>query len=49
MSACVDFDVEYGTPLGPALRTGKYTWTRNFTRANVALDVQGSSGDVYLL
>ena len=44
-----DFDVEYGTPLGPAVRTGTYTWIRNFTQANVALDVQSSTGAVYLL
>lgn len=44
-----DFDVEFGAPLGPAVRTSVYTWERNFTRSTVALDVQSSSGSVMLL
>jgi len=38
-----EFDVAYGAPLGPATRTGPYTWTRNFTRANVAVDVSAGA------
>jgi len=45
-----EFDVEYGTPLGPAQRTGSHTWTRNFTKSNVAIDVStGKLGIVDLL
>ena len=47
-----EFDVAYGTPLAPATRTGPHTWTRNFTRANVAVDVSGGApgaGQVDLL
>jgi hypothetical protein len=39
-----------GSPLGPATRTGLHSWTRNFTRANVAVDVSsGNSGVIDLL
>ena len=45
-----EFDVEYGTPLGPAKRTGPHSWTRNFTLANVAIDVSaGRQGSVDLI
>jgi hypothetical protein len=44
-----EFDVLYGAPLGPALRTGVYSWTRNFTGANVAVDVAAGTGSVDLL
>ena len=44
-----EFDLLYGRPLGPAVRTGVYTWTRNFTAANVAVDVMASSGAIDLL
>jgi Hypothetical glycosyl hydrolase family 15 len=45
-----EFDVDFGAPLGLASRTGPYSWTRNFTRANVAIDVsKGPSGAVDLL
>lgn len=44
-----DFDVDVGEPLGDAVRTGPYTWVRNWTRANAAVDVNTSRGDVWLL
>ncbi len=44
-----EFDVAYGAPLGPATRTGSHAWTRNFTRANVAVDVAAGVGEVQLL
>jgi hypothetical protein len=44
-----EFDLLYGAPLGPAMRTGVYTWTRNFTGANVAADVLARSGAIDLL
>ena len=44
-----DFDVEFGVPSGPAVRTGVYTWARNYTRSTVLLDVQSNTGNVYLL
>lgn len=44
-----EFDVSYGAPLGPAARTGAHAWTRNFTRANVAVDVAAGTGEVELL
>jgi len=44
-----EFDVDFGTPSGPAVRTGTYTWTRAFSRATVQLDVQSSKGSVMLL
>ena len=45
-----ELDVDVGAPLGPALRTGSHSWTRNFTRANVAVDVSaGRNGAVDLL
>jgi hypothetical protein len=45
-----EFDVEYGTPLGDAVRTGPHSWVRNFTKASVEIDVSTSrTGAVYLL
>ena len=44
-----EFDVAYGAPLGLAVRTGTYSWTRNFTRANAAIDVAAGSAEVELL
>jgi hypothetical protein len=45
-----EFDVEYGIPLGEAKRTGPHSWTRNYTRCNVAVDVsQRNGGTVELL
>ena len=44
-----EFDVAYGAPLGYAMRTGAHSWTRNFTRANVAIDVAAGTGEVDLL
>lgn len=43
-----DYDVDFGAPLGPAVRTGAYTWTRNYTKSYVELDVRGGTA-VYLL
>jgi len=45
-----DFNVDYGLPLGPPIRINPYNWIRNYTRANVEINVQQSrSGSVYLL
>lgn len=44
-----EFDVEFGAPLGPALRTGVYTWERNLTRSRAFLDVLAKTGEVLLL
>ena len=44
-----EFDVAYGAPLGPAVRTGQATWARNLTRATVAVDVAAGTGEVMLL
>ena len=45
-----ELDVDLGSPLGPATRTSAHSWTRNFTRANVAVDISsGRSGAVDLL
>jgi hypothetical protein len=44
-----EYDVEYGTPLGPATRTGPHSWTRNFTRCNVEVDTSADYGAVFLL
>jgi hypothetical protein len=43
-----EFDVDFGAPLGPAVRTGVYTWVRNYTLSYVELDVRGGT-QVYLL
>ncbi len=32
-----ELDVDYGVPLGPAERTGPYSWRRNLTRSYVSL------------
>ncbi len=42
-------ECRYGVPVGPAVRTSVYTWYRNYTRANVEIDVQGNVGMVFLL
>ena len=34
-----EFDVDYGTPVGPAVRVGPYEWARNYTRCHVQIDV----------
>ena len=45
-----EFDVEVGTPLGPARRTGPHSWVRNYTQSNAAIDVSGGKmGRVDLL
>jgi len=54
-----EFDVSYGLPLGPAVRTGKFSWARNYTKSQVRVDVSAQRakagfvcsqcGSVYLL
>ena len=44
-----EFDVSYGAPLAPAVRTGPYAWARNFSAASVMVDVQAMAGEVTLL
>ena len=44
-----EYDLAYGAPLGPALRTSPFTWTRNFTGANVAVDVMAGTGAIDLI
>ena len=45
-----EFDVNFGAPLGNATRMGTHAWVRNYTRANVFIDVsQGRVGVVDLL
>jgi hypothetical protein len=44
-----EFDVDFGAPAGEAVRTGTYTWTRQFSKATVAIDAAKSSGSVMLL
>eukprot|EP01116_Phalansterium_solitarium_P013693 TRINITY_DN31098_c0_g1_i1.p1 TRINITY_DN31098_c0_g1~~TRINITY_DN31098_c0_g1_i1.p1 ORF type:complete len:426 (+),score=102.24 TRINITY_DN31098_c0_g1_i1:301-1578(+) len=44
-----EFDVDYGQPVAPAVRTGVYTWTRQYTRSNVTLNLQSSPGSVVFL
>ena len=44
-----EFYTTYGYPLGEATRTGGYTWTRNFTACNVAIDVSNNLGEIDLI
>ena len=46
-----EFDVDVGAPLGAAQRVAPHAWTRQFTRANVSVDVAAGGGGshVYLL
>ena len=45
-----DFDVDFGAPLAPAVRTGTHSWVRTFARANVTVDVaSGGESTVFLL
>jgi len=44
-----EYDVQYGRPLNAATRTGPYTWHRNFTMANVEIDVSRNYGAVLLI
>lgn len=45
-----EFDVDYGTPLGPPVRASSHSWYRNYTRANAEIDVSaGRNGVVTLL
>jgi len=44
-----EFEVSYVHPLAPAVRTGPHSWARNFTRAQVTLDVLANRGEVFLL
>ena len=39
-----EFDIQYGTPLGPPQRTGSHSWTRNYSKCNVAVDVSSGEG-----
>jgi len=43
-----EYDVQYGKPLSTAIRTGAYSWYRNFTMANVEVDVSKNYGAVLL-
>jgi len=45
-----EYDVDYGTPLGPPVRTGAHSWARNYTRSRAVLNVSARRfGSVYLL
>lgn len=45
-----ELDVDFGAPLGTATRLSSHSWARNFTRANVFIDVsQGFQASVDLL
>jgi hypothetical protein len=44
-----DFDVDFGAPLGAAVRTGRTSWARNYTRSTVTVDTSTSSAVVTLL
>lgn len=44
-----EFDVDFGAPLGPAVRTGAYSFARNYTKCTVALDLKATTGAVQLL
>jgi hypothetical protein len=43
-----EYDGAYGAPLGPAMRTGPHTWTRNFTGCDVALDTAARTGVIVM-
>lgn len=40
------YDYNYGLPLAPATRVDAYRWYRNFTNANVSLDVENGVGEI---
>ena len=44
-----DFDIDFGAPMMDAVRTGAYTFARNYTKATVTVDVRTSEGIVQLL
>ena len=44
-----EFDVAFGAPLGPAVKTGPYAWARSFARANTTVDVEEKTGAIVLL
>lgn len=45
-----EFDVDVGQPLGEAVRVAPHAWTRQFTRANVSVNVAaGGESAVFLL
>lgn len=44
-----EWDVDFGAPLGEATRISAYSWTRNYTKATVFVDVSSYSGEVHLL
>jgi hypothetical protein len=41
-----EYDYAVGAPLGPAIRTGAYSWTRAFAKANVSVDTEKGLGAV---
>jgi len=43
-----EYDLQYGTPLSEAVRSGPFSWYRNFTMANVEVDVARGYGVVFL-
>ena len=44
-----DFDVDFGAPLGPAVRVSTFAWARNYTKCSAQVDVSHQSGVVMLL
>ena len=44
-----DFDVDFGAPLGDAVRTGTYTWQRNYTKSTASVDVRSDAAAVVML
>eukprot|EP00040_Diaphanoeca_grandis_P023212 m.125889 g.125889 ORF g.125889 m.125889 type:complete len:421 (+) comp29163_c0_seq1:61-1323(+) len=41
-----EFDIEYGTPKGPATRIDSHSWSRNFTKCNVFINVSDARQQV---
>ena len=39
------YDWKLGAPLGPALRQGKYQWSRGFERCAVSVDLETATGN----
>ena len=42
-----EYEAAYGSPLAPAVRQGTYSWTRNFTRCDVAIDVSAGTSAIH--
>jgi hypothetical protein len=40
-----EFDVDFGAPLGPPVRTGRHQWERNYTRSHAIIDVSQPFAD----